>query len=122
VITDIATIFLVIIGLVGFAKVYLDWSGFERRVHQTNLVDSSETRKVAIKIVATSAIAGLALSLAIIVVRLSSPSSANEEEISGVLYVAYAILCTVAWPLLALLILELKVVALRSAHKEKPPE
>lgn len=120
--TDIVTVFLLIIAMAGFAKVYFDWSGFEKRVHRTNLIDSREARKVAIKIAATSAIAGLVTGLFGIVIQLSSPSSANEEAISGILYVVPVILCTVAWPLLALLMFGLKVLALRAVYKERPPE
>lgn len=119
-IIDVATVLLLIIVVVGFAKVYLDWSGFERRVRRANLVDSSEARKIATKIATTSAITGLALGLLGVVLQLSSPPSGNEEAISGVLYVAPIALCTIGWWLFALLMFGLKVLALRSVYR--PPE
>jgi hypothetical protein len=120
--TDIATVLLLIISLAGLAKVYFDWSGFERGVRRTNFIDSRETKKIAIKIGTTSAIAGLALGLSIVIVRLSSPSGAIEENISSLFYAGYALLCTIGWSLFALFMFGMKVATLRSVYKEKPQE
>jgi hypothetical protein len=118
---DIAIVLLLVIGMAGCAKVYIDWSRFERGVRGTNFVDSKEVKKVAIKIGITSAIAGLALGLSIIVMRLSSPPS-STEEVSALLYIAYAVFCTIGCALFALFMFGAKVFTLISMYKEKHPK
>ncbi len=113
---QVVTIFLTIVIFVGFAKVYLDWSGFEKRVREAKLLDTREARKTAIRIGLASAITGLALGLVAVVIRLSSPSNPTEE-IGYFLYLAYAISCTIGWAVLVTLAFALKVFTLRSIYK-----
>jgi hypothetical protein len=119
--TQIAAIFLTVLILMSFIRMYLDWSRFEKSVRRENFVDIKAARKIALKIGLSAAIAGLSISLMGVIVRLSTPFS-SPEEIDNILYLAYVISCTVGWTFLVVLAFILKVLTLRSIYTERPPE
>ena len=114
---QVATIFLVVAIFISFIKAYIDWSSFERKVHQTNLVDTQEARTIALRIGLVSLITGLSMGLTAVIVHLSSPLSPSQE-MSSILYLVYVLSCTLGWPFLVIIAFALKVITLRSLHRE----
>ena len=119
--SQVATIFLVVVIIISFIKVFVDWSKFERKVRHTNQLDTKEVRKIAVRIGIVSLITGLSMGLAAVIVRQSSPSI-PPQEITIILYLVYILSCTLGWPLLVITAFALKVITLRSLHRERPPE
>ena len=112
------TVFFIIVFLIGFAKTYIDWTQFEKRVRQVHFVEPQETRRVALKIGLVSIITGLAFGLVAVIVRFSSPSS-TTEEMGSLSYIVGVLSCTLGWAFLVVLAFAVKVLTLRALYNKK---
>jgi hypothetical protein len=98
-------------------KVYMDWSGFEKKARSSRHVDVKDTQKTVAKIGIVSFIAGIALSLLVVTARLASPSD-SAESVDSSLYLLYVLSCSTGWAFILVISFVLKVITLKSLYKE----
>jgi hypothetical protein len=109
-------IIMVLVFFLTMIRVYIDWSGFEKRVRQSKHVNSTDVQTTAVKIGIVSIISGVALSLLAVTVRLASSWQA-VENVEPMLYLLYIISCSTGWMLLIVISFVLKAISLKSLHK-----
>jgi hypothetical protein len=115
--SEFSAISLILIFFLAMLKAYKDWSGFEKRVRHSRHVVSKDAQKTAAKLSAASFIAGVALSLLAVTVRLAS-SSDSTESIEPFLYLLYVLSCSAGWVFILVISFVLKVITLKSLYKD----
>jgi hypothetical protein len=116
-ISESIAIFVILVFFLTMLKVYMDWSGFEKRARSSNYIDFKDAKKTATKISMVSFIAGISLGLLVVTVRLASPSN-SVESVGALLYLVYVLSCSTVWAFILVISFVLKVITLKSLYKK----